>query len=161
MNTQRRLRLSLGGLILLIAAVALGINAVRPRTTRIIEIEVGTGPAVKAGNTVDVNYIGRLRDGKLFDITSQPITFRVGAGQVIQGLDNGLVGMRAGGVRKLIIPSREAYGPRGVPGMIPPDATLDFDVELLKIHRGQQPAQPTDSNQATPSNRRLPDKIGR
>lgn len=97
---------------------------------------VGTGPAVKSGDTVTVHYVGTLTDGTEFDSSrkhGQPFTFEVGKGRVIKGWDAGLVGMKVGGRRKLTIPSDLAYGDRGMSSVIPPKATLLFDIELLSI----------------------------
>jgi FKBP-type peptidyl-prolyl cis-trans isomerase len=97
---------------------------------------VGTGAAAKAGDTVTVNYVGALPDGTVFDASAkhgQPFSFTLGAGQVIAGWDQGLVGMKVGGKRKLIIPPDMAYGAQGAGGVIPPNATLLFEVELVKI----------------------------
>lgn len=89
------------------------------------------------GQTVDVHYSGYLRDnGKQFDSSysrGTPISFRLGSGQVIQGWDQGLVGMCVGEERKIHIPSKLAYGERGIPGVIPKNADLVFDVKLVKI----------------------------
>jgi FKBP-type peptidyl-prolyl cis-trans isomerase len=95
---------------------------------------VGTGPAAQPGDTVVVNYTGKLDDGTVFDtsVGGAPITFMLGAGQVIPGWDQGLVGMQAGGKRVLIIPPDLAYGPSGY-GPIPPNATLTFEVELVSL----------------------------
>ena len=102
----------------------------------------GTGAEAKAGS-VRVHYTGWLHDpsksdgrGKKFDSSvdrGQPFEFQLGAGQVIRGWDEGVAGMKVGGKRTLIIPSALAYGPRGAGGMIPPDADLIFDVELVKV----------------------------
>lgn len=103
---------------------------------KIEDTVVGTGDAVKNGDTVSVHYTGTLTDGTKFDSSldrDQPFSFVVGGGQVIQGWEEGLVGMQAGGKRKLTIPSDKGYGPRGQ-GTIPPNATLIFDIELLKIN---------------------------
>ncbi len=100
------------------------------------DTKVGTGPAVKSGDTVTVHYVGTLTDGTEFDSSrkhGQPFTFEVGAGRVIKGWDRGLVGMKAGGKRKLTIPSDLAYGDRGMGSVIPPKSTLNFDIELLSI----------------------------
>jgi protein-disulfide isomerase len=105
-------------------------------TTLIIkDVTVGTGPAVKAGDRVKVHYVGTLTDGTEFDQSrkhGQPLSFEVGRGVVIKGWDQGLVGMKVGGKRKLTIPPELAYGDRGV-GPIPPKSTLLFDIELLAI----------------------------
>ncbi len=100
------------------------------------DIAVGTGAEVKAGDKVSVNYTGWLTSGKLFDssIGKQPFPLTVGVGQVIRGWDEGLVGMKAGGKRQLRIPPNLAYGDRGVPGVIPPNSTLVFDVDVLTVN---------------------------
>lgn len=99
---------------------------------------VGTGPEPKAGQKVTVQYTGWLdeagRKGKKFDSSrdrNQPFTFTLGAGQVIQGWDLGVATMKTGGKRTLVIPAELGYGARGAGGLIPPGATLIFDVELL------------------------------
>jgi FKBP-type peptidyl-prolyl cis-trans isomerase len=96
---------------------------------------VGKGPVPKQGDTVVVNYTGRFTSGKVFDtsVGKKPFEFALGRGQVIKGWDEGVGGMHVGGKRKLTVPPDLAYGSRGYPGVIPPNSTLIFDVELLKI----------------------------
>jgi FKBP-type peptidyl-prolyl cis-trans isomerase len=97
----------------------------------------GSGAAVKAGDTVGVLYTGKLQDGTVFDASvkhgNQPFEFTVGAGMVIKGWDQGLLGAKVGEKRTLTIPGDLAYGPNGIPGTIPPNATLIFDIEVLSI----------------------------
>lgn len=106
-------------------------------TLRIEDLKEGSGPQAITSNTVRVQYIGRLVDGKQFDTSCQPgrtpFEFTLGAGQVIPGWDSGLVGMRVGGQRRLIIPASLAYGERSPSPDIPPNSALVFDVELLEI----------------------------
>lgn len=97
---------------------------------------VGTGEAAVAGQNVSVHYTGWLENGKKFDSSvdrGQPFSFPLGAGRVIKGWDEGVQGMKVGGKRKLTIPSNLGYGARGAGGVIPPNATLIFDVELLGV----------------------------
>jgi peptidylprolyl isomerase len=96
---------------------------------------VGKGPVPKQGDTVVVNYTGRFTSGKVFDtsVGKKPFEFALGRGQVIKGWDEGVGSMHVGGKRKLTVPPDLAYGSRGYPGVIPPNSTLIFDVELLKI----------------------------
>ncbi|MDE3059081.1 MAG: FKBP-type peptidyl-prolyl cis-trans isomerase [Bacteroidota bacterium] len=103
-------------------------------------IQEGSGAAPKRGDSVTVNYTGWLEDGKKFDSSvdrHQPFTFRLGVGEVIRGWDDGIATMKAGGITKFTIPPELAYGNRGVPGVIPPDATLIFEVELLAVKSGK------------------------
>lgn len=99
--------------------------------------KVGKGPEVKVGDYVTVNYTGWLDNGEVFDSSKkpgrEPFEFTVGTGQVIAGWDEGLQGMKVGGQRELKIPSRLGYGDAGQEPVIPPNATLHFDIELLKI----------------------------
>ncbi len=100
------------------------------------DIKVGTGAEAKPGEKVKVNYTGWLTNGKMFDssVGKAPFQFTLGAGQVIKGWDEGVAGMKIGGKRQLRIPGELAYGQSGYPGVIPPNATLVFDVELLGIN---------------------------
>lgn len=97
----------------------------------------GTGAAAKAGDSVTVNYVGALTSGKVFDASANHgtdgFTFTLGAGQVIRGWDEGIVGMKVGGKRTLVIPAALAYGQRAVGDIIPANSDLVFQVELLKI----------------------------
>lgn len=100
-------------------------------------IKEGTGPEAKSGDTVEVHYTGTLTDGTKFDSSvdrGTPFTFNLGAGEVIQGWDQGVAGMKVGEKVKLTIPSDLAYGDAGRPPVIPAKATLIFEVELLKIN---------------------------
>lgn len=100
------------------------------------DTKVGEGAEAQRGNVVTLHYTGTLSDGSKFDSSrdrGEGLTFQLGAGQVIQGWDDGVVGMRVGGTRTLVIPPEQGYGERGVPGIIPPNAALHFDVELLEV----------------------------
>ena len=103
---------------------------------QIEDLQTGQGDEAARGSTVDVHYTGWLTNGTKFDSSldrGQPFSFTLGAGQVISGWDQGVAGMRVGGKRKLTIPSHLAYGERGAAGVIPPGATLVFEVELLGV----------------------------
>jgi FKBP-type peptidyl-prolyl cis-trans isomerase len=100
------------------------------------DIKVGTGPTAVKGQTVKVHYTGWLTTGKKFDSSvdrGEPFTFSLGAGQVIKGWDEGVAGMKVGGKRQLRIPPEIGYGSQGAGGVIPGNATLIFDVELLGV----------------------------
>ena len=115
------------------------LNAPKERTTpsglRITDLVVGDGAEAIAGQTVSVTYRGTLANGTEFDSSygRGPCSFPLGGGRVIQGWDEGVAGMKVGGKRKLVIPPDLAYGDRGAGGVIPPNATLTFEVELLRI----------------------------
>ena len=100
------------------------------------DLAEGTGAAAAAGQRVVVHYTGWLSDGRKFDSSrdrSEPFEFALGKGHVIRGWDEGVAGMRTGGTRRLTIPPQLGYGPRGAGGVIPPNATLVFEVELLEV----------------------------
>ncbi len=103
---------------------------------QIDDIKQGSGAEAKAGHSVTVHYVGTLTDGSKFDSSrdrGQGFTFKLGGGQVIQGWDQGVAGMKVGGVRKLTIPPELGYGARGYPPVIPANSTLVFEVELLDV----------------------------
>ncbi len=100
------------------------------------DVKVGKGKAAKRGDTVSVHYVGTLMDGTKFDSSrdrNEPFEFTLGEGHVIKGWDEGVVGMKVGGIRELTIPPDLAYGARGAPPKIAPGATLKFEIELLEI----------------------------
>lgn len=104
----------------------------------ITDLAPGSGPAAKSGDPLCIHYRGSLEDGTEFDSSyprGETLDFTLGAGELIKGMDDGLVGLKVGGKRRLRIPSTMGYGKRGVPGVIPPDATLIFEVELVSIDR--------------------------
>lgn len=107
-----------------------------PSGLQYVELEEGTGATPQAGQTVVVHYTGTLTDGTKFDSSldrNRPFSFQLGQGRVIRGWDEGISTMQVGGKRRLIIPPDLGYGARGAGGVIPPNATLIFDVELLRI----------------------------
>ncbi|MCG6149896.1 FKBP-type peptidyl-prolyl cis-trans isomerase [Leptospira levettii] len=103
---------------------------------QIIDLVIGKGDEAFSGSYVTVHYVGKLQNGTKFDSSrdrNRPFEFNLGAGEVVKGWDKGIKGMRVGGKRKLIIPPELGYGSKRV-GNIPPDSTLIFEVELLKIY---------------------------
>ncbi len=102
------------------------------------DLVVGKGAEAKTGDTVKVHYVGTLTDGKEFDSSrkhNEPFVFELGAGRVIKGWDQGVAGMKVGGKRKLTVPPSLGYGARGFPPVIPPNSTLNFEVELLEVKK--------------------------
>jgi len=102
----------------------------------IVDIKVGDGTEALVGTLVTVHYVGAFSDGKVFDSSrdrGEPFQFNLGTGQVISGWDEGIQGMKVGGVRTLVVPPEFAYGEVGFGGVIPPNATLIFEVELLAV----------------------------
>jgi peptidylprolyl isomerase len=107
-----------------------------PTGLQYVDEKVGDGAAPQKGKRVTVHYTGTLTDGKKFDSSrdrGQPFKFVIGVGQVIAGWDEGVMSMKVGGRRRLVIPANLGYGARGAGGVIPPNAELHFDVELLGV----------------------------
>lgn len=129
--------------IALASLASLALAAITPAAAQGLQSTdavVGTGPEATAGKTVQVHYTGWLftdgKKGAKFDSSldrGQPFSFRLGGGQVIEGWDKGVAGMKVGGKRTLVIPPEQGYGAQGAGGVIPPNATLVFDVELLGV----------------------------
>jgi len=120
------------------AIIPLSSPTIMPETTelQIEDLKAGEGAEVKSGDTLTVHYKGTLLNGTQFDSSydrGQPFEVKIGVGQVIQGWDKGILGMKVGGKRKLVIPSELGYGKAGAGNLIPPDATLVFEIELLEI----------------------------
>ena len=155
MTWLRSANLTQSALILtaLLGALALGAGCTKKQSTetgtqmgtqtggvtdlKIEDLKVGSGAEAAPGKTVTVHYTGWLTDGKKFDSSldrQSPFKFRLGAHQVIAGWDKGVAGMKVGGKRKLTIPPDMAYGARGAGNVIPPNATLVFEVELLDVN---------------------------
>lgn len=113
-----------------------GTEQTTPSGLKYVDEVVGIGDSPNTGQKVTVHYTGTLENGKKFDSSKdrdEPFTFTIGIGQVIKGWDEGVATMKVGGKRKLTIPSELGYGSRGAGGVIPPNATLLFDVELISI----------------------------
>lgn len=102
---------------------------------KVVDMECGDGDIAESGSSIQVDYVGSLANGEEFDSTVKrgPYTFRLGAGQVVDGLDEGLEGMRVGGTRRVTIPPDYAYGNIGLPPLVPADATVVYEIELLKV----------------------------
>lgn len=146
---QRLMKLIAGGLLAALIAVPVHAAAkeVKKAETKVVttasglkysDLVVGKGASPVAGKKVKVHYTGTLENGKKFDSSvdrNEPFSFVIGVGQVIPGWDEGVMTMKVGGKRKLIIPSKLGYGAAGAGGVIPPNATLLFDVELLDVSK--------------------------
>jgi peptidylprolyl isomerase len=136
---KQLLLLAIIGSLLIGTAFTQGKTMTTKSGLKYVDIKVGTGDEAITGMTVTVHYTGYLyvdgKRGAKFDssVGKQPFSFKLGAGQVIKGWDEGVAGMKIGGKRELFIPPDLAYGSGGYPGAIPPNSTLDFEVELLKV----------------------------
>jgi peptidylprolyl isomerase len=130
---------SAGGNSVLCASQPPALTGVKDADVKALKLEdkmIGSGAEAVSGKAVVMNYIGRLTNGTQFDTSCgkpSPFEFNLGQGQVIQGWDQGIVGMKVGGIRRLIIPANLGYGAAGAGGVIPPNAALVFDVELLEV----------------------------
>ena len=112
------------------------VQVVLPSGLRYVDLKAGTGDEAREGKILEIHYTGWLKDGPKFDSTedcTKPLTLRLGAGDVIKGLDEGLVGMKVGGKRRLTIPPELGFGKEGAGDSIPPNATLIYEVELLAV----------------------------
>lgn len=118
-----------------IPSAAKGLTNQKVSKLLVKNFRLGTGEKALVGKTVVTNYVGRFISGKTFDSScgKQPFEFGLGAGQVIAGWDQGIVGMKVGGIRRIIIPASLGYGKAGAGGIIPPNAALVFDVELIDV----------------------------
>ncbi len=130
------------GLVSLVETHRTGLRLREPKTVttasglKYIDIKEGVGPQPVNGKVAIVSYVGTFENGVHFDASNDhngPYAFRVGVGQVISGFEEGVMTMKVGGKRRLVIPALLAYGQRGLPPMIPPNATLIFDVVLLDV----------------------------
>lgn len=119
-----------------VAMILLPLLGLQGTKLQVTDVKVGKGPAAKVGDYLTMDYTGTLMNGKKFDssIGRAPFSFRLGEGEVIEGWDKGIVGMKVGGKRVLVIPAKMGYGANGTPdGSIPPNSTLKFVVELRRI----------------------------
>lgn len=142
---QSMMRLIVGGMLAALVAVPVQAAETRAQTMtttasglKYVDLVVGKGASPVQGKQVKVHYTGTLENGTKFDSSvdrRQPFSFVIGVGQVIKGWDEGVMGMKVGGKRKLVIPANLGYGARGAGGVIPPNATLLFDVELLDVQK--------------------------
>jgi len=115
---------------------AAGATSEPTKSLKIEDLTLGTGEKAMPGRLVTVHYTGWLTDGTVFDSSrdrGEPFEFQLGGGQVIQGWEQGVVGMKVGGTRRLTVPARLGYGKAGMPGKIPADAPLIFEIELLDV----------------------------
>jgi len=138
-----RLAFSFGLMVVPVGALAARSHATRAAKMvslrdglRYVDLVVGKGPKPKTGQTVTVTYVGTLQTGRKFDASADhggTFTFPLGVGRVIKGWDEGVATMRVGGKRKLIVPPSLGYGEQGAGGVIPPNATLSFVIELLNV----------------------------
>lgn len=134
---QHTARVALVPLLLLLLAGCDRLFGPSEAELQITDIEVGTGEEALPGDSITVHYRGWLEDGTVFDDSrarGEPAAFRIGVGRLIAGWDQGIPGMREGGVRELVVPPHLGYGSRPV-GPIPPNSTLYFEVELLRVER--------------------------
>ncbi len=116
--------------------IAGGATTGQPIGIQVVDLSAGAGTEAKMGDLVSVDYTGTLQDGTVFDSsrpTGKPLRFRLGANQVIKGFERGVVGMKTGGVRRVVIPADLGYGKKGAPPQVPPNATLTFEIELLSV----------------------------
>lgn len=139
--------IKLSGAVLLAMICVMPVHAAETKVNKMtttdsglkyVDVVVGNGASPTRGKQVKVHYTGTLENGTRFDSSvdrKKPFSFIIGIGQVIKGWDEGVMGMKVGGKRKLVIPANLGYGARGAGGVIPPNATLLFDVELLDVQK--------------------------
>jgi FKBP-type peptidyl-prolyl cis-trans isomerase FkpA len=129
------------------SAATTGTTVTLPSGVQYVDLVLGTGEQATTDSTVQLHYVGRLTDGTVFErsrerILPQPVTVRVGSADVVGGLNDGVQGMRVGGRRLIIVPPQHGYGNVGRRPLIPPDATLIFDAELVNIKKTEPPPSP-------------------